>query len=82
VDEGIHFCDDDLTGNVVDTSYARLDDIHLRAVPGVLSTGFATRVPLGGSITNTRVAPENSAASTSGQPQFPYTYVSESYFRR
>jgi len=28
VDEGIHFCDDDLTGNVIDTNYARLDDVH------------------------------------------------------
>jgi hypothetical protein len=28
VDEGIHFCDDDLTGNVVDTSYAGLVDVH------------------------------------------------------
>ncbi len=28
VDFGIHFCDDDLTGNVIDTNYARLDDVH------------------------------------------------------
>jgi len=28
VDDGLHFCDDDLTGNVIDTNYARLDDIH------------------------------------------------------
>jgi hypothetical protein len=28
VDEGIHFCDDDLTGNVIDASFARLDHIH------------------------------------------------------
>jgi hypothetical protein len=28
VDEGIHFCDDDLTGAVVDGNYARLDHIH------------------------------------------------------
>jgi hypothetical protein len=28
VDEGIHFCDDDFTGAVVDASYERLDDIH------------------------------------------------------
>ncbi len=28
VDEGIHFCDDDLTGAVVDANYARLDHIH------------------------------------------------------
>jgi hypothetical protein len=28
VDEGIHFCDDDLTGAVVDANYARLADIH------------------------------------------------------
>lgn len=28
VDEGIHFCDDDLTGNIIDTNYQRLDHIH------------------------------------------------------
>jgi hypothetical protein len=28
VDFGIHFCDDDLTGNVIDTNYARLAHIH------------------------------------------------------
>lgn len=28
VDESVHFCDDDLTGNVGDTNYARLDIIH------------------------------------------------------
>jgi hypothetical protein len=28
IDEGIHFCDDDLTGNVIDTSYNGLVDIH------------------------------------------------------
>jgi hypothetical protein len=28
VDFGIHFCDDDLTGNVIDANYARLDHIH------------------------------------------------------
>ncbi len=28
VDEGIHFCGDDLTGAVVDANYARLDHIH------------------------------------------------------
>src|SRR6266568_3853318 len=28
VDEGIHFCDDDLTGAVVDANYARLNHIH------------------------------------------------------
>lgn len=28
VNEGIHFCDDDLTGNVVDANYARLGFIH------------------------------------------------------
>ena len=36
VDEGIHFCDDDLTGNIIDANYARLDHIHtdLAAVQG------------------------------------------------
>lgn len=28
VDEGIHFCDDDLTGAVIDANYARLADVH------------------------------------------------------
>ena len=28
VNEGIHFCDDDLTGNVVDANYARLAFLH------------------------------------------------------
>lgn len=28
VDEGIHFCDDDLTANVIDTSYVGLKDVH------------------------------------------------------
>ena len=28
VNEGIHFCGDDLTGSIIDTNYARLDDIH------------------------------------------------------
>ncbi len=28
VDEGIHFCDDDLTGAVVDANFARLNHIH------------------------------------------------------
>ncbi|HEY2013120.1 MAG TPA: hypothetical protein VGH38_06430 [Bryobacteraceae bacterium] len=28
VDDGIHFCDDDLTGNVIDANYARLSDVH------------------------------------------------------
>jgi hypothetical protein len=28
IDEGIHFCDDDLTANVIDTSYNGLADVH------------------------------------------------------
>jgi hypothetical protein len=28
IDEGIHFCDDDLTSNVIDTSYNGLADVH------------------------------------------------------
>ena len=28
VDFGIHFCDDDLTGNIIDANYARLGHIH------------------------------------------------------
>jgi hypothetical protein len=40
VNEGIHFCDDDLTGAVVDANYARLDHIHtdLAAVQSGVNT--------------------------------------------
>ena len=44
VDEGIHFCDDDLTGAVIDANYARLADIHtdVNGVDTDVTTGFTT----------------------------------------
>ncbi|HEV3199593.1 MAG TPA: ABC transporter permease [Bryobacteraceae bacterium] len=62
---------------------ARLGE-RLRVVPGVVSVGFASRIPLGGNITNTLVAPQ--AGTSTPLPaeraqQFPYTYVSEDYFQ-
>jgi macrolide transport system ATP-binding/permease protein len=58
----------------------RLDE-RLRAVPGVLSVSFATRIPLGGNITSTRVAPQDDGALPAQQQQFPYTYISQNYFQ-
>jgi macrolide transport system ATP-binding/permease protein len=58
----------------------RLDE-RLRAVPGVLSVSFATRIPLGGNITSTRVVPQYGAAPPPEQQQFPYAYVSRDYFQ-
>lgn len=45
VDEGIHFCDDDLTGAVGDANYARLDYINtnLNGVDTDLTNGFASQ---------------------------------------
>ena len=42
VDEGIHFCDDDLTGAVIDANYARLTDLHtdVNGVDSDVTTGF------------------------------------------
>jgi hypothetical protein len=43
VDEGIHFCDDDLTGAVIDANYARLDYINtnLNGVDTDVTNGFS-----------------------------------------
>src|SRR6185437_5007942 len=43
VDEGIHFCDDDLTGAVIDANYARLDDVHtdVNTTDSDVNNGFA-----------------------------------------
>jgi hypothetical protein len=51
VDEGIHFCDDDLTGAVGDANYARLDYINtnLNGVDTDLANGFGS---LGTQVTN------------------------------
>jgi hypothetical protein len=45
VNEGIHFCDDDLTGAVGDANYARLDYINtnLNGVDTDLTNGFASQ---------------------------------------
>jgi hypothetical protein len=64
VDEGIHFCDDDLTGAVVDANYARLDDIHtdVNGVDSDLNNGFSS---LGTQVSavDTHIASEFSALS-------------------
>jgi predicted permease len=52
---------------------------RLRAVPGVTSVSFASRIPLGGNITVTRVEPRGEA-NAAALPPFPYTYVSREYF--
>jgi putative ABC transport system permease protein len=58
-----------------------LDD-RLRTVPGVLSVSAATRIPLGGNVTTTRVAPSDVTPDpTEPSQQFPYTYVSRDYFQ-
>jgi hypothetical protein len=56
---------------------------RLRAVPGVRSIAFASRIPLDGSVTGTRVIPEEAdAPAPSGQQAtFPYAYVSQDYFQ-
>lgn len=54
---------------------------RLRGLPGVVGFAFASSVPLGGNVTSTRVAPKETAASTSDQQQFPYAYVTRDYFK-
>jgi len=54
---------------------------RLRNSPGILSVAAASRVPLGGNISTTRVAPQMDASSSPSGQQFPYTYVSEDYFQ-
>lgn len=54
---------------------------RLQGLPGVAGVALASSIPLGGNITTTRVAPAEMAASTSGQQQFPYVYVSQDYFK-
>jgi hypothetical protein len=65
VDEGIHFCDDDLTGAVVDANYARLDYINtnLNGVDMDVTNGFTS---VGTQITNSnaQIASEFSALDT------------------
>lgn len=56
---------------------------RMRGIPGVVSVSLASRVPLGGNITTTRVAPQGVASTTlaPAQQPFPYTYVSQDYFQ-
>jgi len=55
---------------------------RIRASPGVVSVAFASRIPLGGNLTTTRIAALNgSSVQTSGEQRFPYTYVSPQYFQ-
>lgn len=65
VDEGIHFCDDDLTGAVIDANYARLDDIHtdVNSTDSDVNNGFAS---LGSQVSSvdTHISSEFSALST------------------
>lgn len=65
VDEGIHFCDDDLTGAVIDANYARLDDIHtdVNGVDSDVNNGFTA---LGSQVSSvdTHISSEFSALST------------------
>ncbi|HEV2687762.1 MAG TPA: ADOP family duplicated permease, partial [Bryobacteraceae bacterium] len=55
-------------------------DARVRAIPGVLAVSFVSRAPLSGNITTTQVASREQTGGVSGQ-QFPYSYVSEDYFR-
>jgi predicted permease len=59
---------------------ARIEE-RLQGLPGIAGVAFASSIPLGGNITTTKVAPAEAAASTSGQQQFPYVYVSQDYFK-
>jgi predicted permease len=57
---------------------------RLGVLPGVVSAGFASRIPLGGNVTSTRVAPQTAGSQpgpAARQEQFPYTYVSQNYFQ-
>jgi putative ABC transport system permease protein len=48
----------------------------------VLSVSFASRIPLGGNLPGTRVAPHDGASPSPSPAQtFPYTYVSPDYFQ-
>ncbi|MGB8261620.1 MAG: hypothetical protein WCE75_14760 [Terracidiphilus sp.] len=65
VDEGIHFCDDDLTGAVIDANYARLAYINtnLNGVDTDVTNGF-TSVGTQISNSNAQIASEFSALDT------------------
>ena len=55
---------------------------RLRALPGVISLSSASRVPLGGNVSTTRVEPQTDTWSpTISQQRFPYSYVSSDYFQ-
>jgi len=58
VDEGIHFCDDDLTGNVIDASFVGLGDVH----NDVLNIGTALDTHIGAA--NTDIDTKISTATT------------------
>jgi hypothetical protein len=59
---------------------ARIEE-RLQGLPEVSGVAFASGIPLSGNITTTSVAPAEAPASTSGQQQFPYVYVSQDYFK-
>jgi hypothetical protein len=54
IDEGIHFCDDDLTANVIDTSYNGLADIHTDLYD--IGTSVDTHVSTANTEIDTRIA--------------------------
>jgi putative ABC transport system permease protein len=56
---------------------------RLRTVPSVRSLSFASRIPLGGTVTSTRVIPQESDAvpSSDQRSTLPYAYVSQDYFQ-
>ena len=62
VDFGIHFCDDDLTGNIIDANYARLDHIHTDLENSVANDNTNTTNIIANDNTNTTniVANDNS----------------------
>jgi predicted permease len=72
-------------------SAARTEELHrllearIRTLPGVKSIATASRVPLGGNVTSTTIAPRegqvtNDPRTSAEAPQFPYSRVSPEYF--
>jgi putative ABC transport system permease protein len=56
---------------------------RLAALPGVQSLAVASRIPLGGNVTTSAMLPEEratQAATADGAPQYPYSFVSASFF--
>ena len=62
IDEGIHFCDDDLTANVIDTSYNGLVDVHNDVVAA--STEIETGITSANTDIDTKIAIANTDIDT------------------